>query len=333
MAAGDRGRLEVTGRWYGIRGRRFVRPTLTIMPTGESEEVRALAELEHKPWAAEDGEPWIASFECDASLVAASQIELSVAPDINIALRRPGRDLARPGDRLIASRSVRAPRARSEAPARRPAPPSAAEVERLAAELAAATRALALERERRTSLDHALEDERAAARQLRAEFGQAQAELELLRAQRAQGAATEQELDAARRELAEAQRRHEQLVRELEQAEEAHAATLTELHEGLGALEASRDALAQAEASTGAQAPGQAGSGQRDEPRSGSAGPGAGPAAATRDQQAASALRPARPLNPALRHRTYWAGRFLALLVLGIVVAAIWIVIHSTIVH
>lgn len=332
MAASGGGRLEVAGRWHGIRGRRFVRPALTIMPTGDGEEVRALADLEHKPWAAEEAEPWIATFECDASLVAASQIELSVAPDITIALRRPGRDLARPGERLVAGRSVRAPRAKPGPPARRPAPPTAAEVERLAAELAAATRALELERERRTSLDHALEDERAGARRLRTELGQAQAELELLRAQQAQATATEQDLDAVRRELAEARHRQEQLTHELEQATEAHAATLTELHEGLGALEASRDALAQAQARTGDQMPGDDDAGGPDAPRPGGPGSGAAPGA-TRDEHSGTAARSARPVNPSLRHRTYWAGRFLALLLLGVVVAAIWIVIHSTIVH
>jgi len=49
-------RLELTGRWFGVRGRRFVRPMLTLSVGQESQ--RALADLEHKPWAAEDGEPW-----------------------------------------------------------------------------------------------------------------------------------------------------------------------------------------------------------------------------------------------------------------------------------
>lgn len=40
-----------------------------------------------------------------------------------------------------------------------------------------------------------------------------------------------------------------------------------------------------------------------------------------------------RPLNPSLRHRTYWAGRFLALLVLIGVIVAVWILLHSTVLH
>ena len=50
----DGGRVEVEGRWFGVRGRRFVRPTLTLLVDGA--EQRYLADLEQKPWAAEDGE-------------------------------------------------------------------------------------------------------------------------------------------------------------------------------------------------------------------------------------------------------------------------------------
>ncbi|MFZ0091644.1 MAG: hypothetical protein WAL63_19230, partial [Solirubrobacteraceae bacterium] len=48
---------------------------------------------------------------------------------------------------------------------------------------------------------------------------------------------------------------------------------------------------------------------------------------------AAAAARAQRPLNPSLRHRTYWLGRALALLFLLIVIAAIYLVIHSTVKH
>ena len=40
-----------------------------------------------------------------------------------------------------------------------------------------------------------------------------------------------------------------------------------------------------------------------------------------------------RPVNPSLRHRTWWFGRLLALLVLCGVIAAVWIVLHSTVLH
>ena len=56
-------RLEVVGRWFGVRGRRFIRPTLYVDADGESR--RLLAVLDHKPWAVEDGEEWIAAFAWD----------------------------------------------------------------------------------------------------------------------------------------------------------------------------------------------------------------------------------------------------------------------------
>ena len=54
---GEGDRLELSGRWFGVRGRRFVRPTLAQI--SEVGPARALADHEHKPWAAEDGEWWV----------------------------------------------------------------------------------------------------------------------------------------------------------------------------------------------------------------------------------------------------------------------------------
>ena len=54
-------RIEIAGRWYGLRGRRFVRPVLNLQ-TGGGSRRRAIALLEHKPWAADDGETWLAAF-------------------------------------------------------------------------------------------------------------------------------------------------------------------------------------------------------------------------------------------------------------------------------
>src|SRR5947209_14668234 len=75
-------RLEVRGRWFGVRGRRFVRPTLLLLADGERS--RWLADLEHKPWLAEDGEPWEAAFPCGIESSLVSEAELAVAPDISI---------------------------------------------------------------------------------------------------------------------------------------------------------------------------------------------------------------------------------------------------------
>ncbi len=93
LSVGEPGRLELTGRWFGIRGRRFVRPTLLLTLPGDDAERRSLADLEHKPWAAEEGEAWTAAFPVDAGLrpEAAASIELSVAPDITVRLAPGGR--------------------------------------------------------------------------------------------------------------------------------------------------------------------------------------------------------------------------------------------------
>jgi hypothetical protein len=81
------GRLEVSGRWYGIRGRRFLRPTLDVEVDGTSR--RMLAVLEHKPWAADDGEEWVAAFEWRGDPVALPVAELAVAPELAVVLPPP----------------------------------------------------------------------------------------------------------------------------------------------------------------------------------------------------------------------------------------------------
>ena len=84
----DGERLLITGRWFGVRGRRFVRPTLTLIADGTRS--RALAVLEHKPWSAEDGELWTAAFPfggLDGEPI--TETELAVAPDIAVTLPPP----------------------------------------------------------------------------------------------------------------------------------------------------------------------------------------------------------------------------------------------------
>src|SRR4051794_41254560 len=84
-AADDR--LELEGRWFGLRGRRFIRPTLDVQVDGEPR--RLLALMEHKPWAALDGEDWQAAFawEGERGDIAA---ELAVGADLSFELPRPG---------------------------------------------------------------------------------------------------------------------------------------------------------------------------------------------------------------------------------------------------
>jgi hypothetical protein len=87
----------VHGRWYGVRGHRFVRPAL-IVSDGAGAERRLLAELDDKPWVAEDGESWRAAFAVESrqELDDADSLELSVAPNINVALRTGGTNAAGP---------------------------------------------------------------------------------------------------------------------------------------------------------------------------------------------------------------------------------------------
>ena len=82
--SGDR--LRVAGRWSGVRGMRFMRPTLTI---GDR---RMLAVLDHKPWAPEEGQVWVAEFPWngDPAEVDPTRAELAVAPSVAVRLSSPG---------------------------------------------------------------------------------------------------------------------------------------------------------------------------------------------------------------------------------------------------
>ncbi|HWF72572.1 MAG TPA: hypothetical protein VG186_04460 [Solirubrobacteraceae bacterium] len=114
---GDRG-LEVRGRWSGVRGRRFVRPTLIVRIDGTRH--RLLADLEHKPWAAEDGQEWVALFSPVPPAGKADRIELSVAPDITVSLSAPGSRSSPAKVRRPVNGTSAPPR--RKAPAERPRP-------------------------------------------------------------------------------------------------------------------------------------------------------------------------------------------------------------------
>jgi hypothetical protein len=83
----DPDRLEVEGRWFGVRGRRFVRPVLTVQVAGRRR--RLLALLEHKPWNADEGETWIAAFPWDGSHDDVGDGELEVGA-LTVDLPPPG---------------------------------------------------------------------------------------------------------------------------------------------------------------------------------------------------------------------------------------------------
>jgi hypothetical protein len=74
------GRVQITGTWSGVRGLRFVRPTLIV----DGREV--LADLEHKPWAAGDGEAWTAAFPWNGDELSVEDAVLAVAPSIVVPL-------------------------------------------------------------------------------------------------------------------------------------------------------------------------------------------------------------------------------------------------------
>jgi hypothetical protein len=77
-------RLEVAGRWTGVRGLRFVRPSLILRSDGQERSV--LAVLDHKPWAPEEGRSWIAAFPWRGGPVDPHSAHLAVAPSIVVPL-------------------------------------------------------------------------------------------------------------------------------------------------------------------------------------------------------------------------------------------------------
>jgi prefoldin subunit 5 len=191
-------RLELTGRWFGVRGRRFVRPMLTLLVGGESQ--RSLADLEHKPWAAVEGEPWTAAFGLEADPAELEAVELAVAPDVTLTLPLPtgARGRTRPK-----APPKRATKSRGASDARR------AEAEALRARLAVAERALEQERAAGGRIGESLAAERARNGQLVA----AEKRIAELEAERH---ASKRELDRFHDELEQVHAEHEQLNSELD---------------------------------------------------------------------------------------------------------------------
>ena len=177
------GRLVVAGRWFGITGRRFVRPVLQA--PGER---RVIALLDHKPWRADDGVEWLAAFPYDGN---GGPSRLQVAPDIAVELPAAG---PKAGDgKPRPARLARPPAPRRLEPAPVPAeppPPASAEPPPAPRRPTSRDRLAALEAERDAALAeieairHARDEARAHADRLRAELDQARGdrrELERLR--------------------------------------------------------------------------------------------------------------------------------------------------------
>ena len=310
-----------------MRGRRFVRPELILHVAG-GEQRKALAELDDKPWAAQDGDAWRATFILDAPLQDVGALELSVAPDIVVTLRG------------------RPPRRRAPTAVRRPPIPldTPAETGRLTQRLTTAEAAMHRERERRDEAEQSLERLRGEARQLSAELGRVRAELAIAQAADREAQATSELLDSSRREQHAAQARYDALDAEHERALGVQSQLRSELDSRGEELEALRAALDSARAELGAAQTGLSGRAPAHEPRAqpearGPDEPG-GPAETRTHSEMRVYGTPAeptaphsdRPLNPSLRSHS-WPLRLLAVIVLAAVVIAVIVILQSTILH
>lgn len=327
-----------------------MRPALILVAPDQTER-RLLAELDDKPWAAEDGDPWHAAFLLDGEVPPTTRLELSVAPDITVVLSGPPAPDAPEG-----SGDERAP-GREEPPVvsrHRPAGrgpgPRAPDTERLAGRLAAAERALERERERRGEAESVLEDHRSKLRGLSAELGRTRAELELARAAERESAETAALLDAARRDHHATQARYEALSAEHDRSLRAIGELREQLDSRSGALESTREALAGERAARGKLEARTARAESTASPGAGHRGAGSGadgerspgtpehPLAAAERQHGTHVPhtpplpRSDRPMNPSLRAGS-WPLRLLAVLVIAAFALAVYLVLSSTVLH
>src|SRR4051794_26363622 len=81
-------RLEVSGRWFGVRGRRFMRPTLHVRVAGRRR--RMIAVLDHKPWSPDEEGTWIAAFAWRGTHDDVTAVRLEGGTDIVLELPPPG---------------------------------------------------------------------------------------------------------------------------------------------------------------------------------------------------------------------------------------------------
>jgi hypothetical protein len=329
------GRLTLSGRWFGVRGRRFVRPTLTLAVAGE--RMRALADLDDKPWPAEDGQPWQASFPWSKTGTV-EEPELSVASDITIPLPAPGARRAR-ARRLPAqprraamtaswgsrTTAVEAPviEAEDETVLTVPkpdaavlAPPELAEPEPDPAALQAENESLRVElSEARGASASAVGDLEA----LRAELSAKAAELSAVQAELAQtqrqAGLRDTDLEATREQLAEMLAARDTALRSGAQAEADRDAALSRVAK----TEAQRDALANEKADL---------RGALEQRRAAVEALERQNADALASHGAALVMRGATQALPAYHHHVGWARRGLAVLLMLGIIFAVLIVLH-----
>ncbi len=235
----SRDRLELVGRWSGLRGHRFLRPTLDVQVDGERR--RMLAVLDHKPWAPAEAQDWVAAFTWRGEPANFDDAELTVSPDLAVQLPAPGGSAAH-GEVKDATPSA------DRLPARRPRSAvlegelaaALAEVERVGEEL---ERTRAAHSEAAKELRERLRGEHTKIRELEAELEQARAAIALTE----EAAAEDSDRLRDERDAAGAERDAAVVARDaaLAEAEEARGAR-DEVLQKLSAAEGERDALAEA---------------------------------------------------------------------------------------
>jgi len=264
--AGDE--LLVSGHWSGLRGVRFMRPTLVV---GDR---HVLATLEHKPWAPTDDHAWTAAFPWSGRTPDCSDLELAVAPSVSVPLGPAPETGSEP--ELVLVRPEPAPAA---APKRAPPPPThrepAAERTKPAepAERATATtdrmrvRLLEQELEELTQERDALAGRLAEAQRLVCEADTARVEIEasLRRERRAADSAGESRDELARGRAAADRDRDSALAQLDEAVKDREAAVRTRTRMDLAREEAIGAQAAAAASLAGARAERDEAHSQRDE--------------------------------------------------------------------
>ena len=233
-----RDHLELVGRWSGLRGHRFLRPTLDVQVEGERH--RMLAVLDHKPWAPEDGQDWVAAFTWRGEPANFDEAELTVSPDLAVQLPAPGGSVG-PGEAQAAPAADRLPARRPRSAVLEAELAAAlAEVERAGEEL---ERTRAMHSEAAKELRERLRSEHAKIRALETEIEQTRAAIALAEEAVAEEAdRLRDERDAAGTERDAALAARDAAVAEADEARSARDEALQKL----SAVEGERDALAEA---------------------------------------------------------------------------------------